>query len=222
MVRFQGNEFWEPWLTEFAGARVVIRFDPADLWSGVHVYAQDGAYLGHAECRVKVGFFDMDEARIHARARSTWLKAQKAEAEAHRTMTAMQLGLTMDSLSSTPAPKVEAKVVKPVFGKAGGTMGAEAPARPSGSPPIDEATVTRIQSGVVASLDAARAGKSPAPDAEETARDRFRRALDHERTRAAGEPVTRDQERWLSVFQTTSEYRSERLLWDDFGDAIFG
>jgi putative transposase len=221
MVRFQGNEFWEPWLTEFAGARVVIRFDPADLWSGIHVYAQDGAYLGHAECRLKVGFFDMDEARIHARARSTWLKAQKAEAEAHRTMTAMQLGLTMDTLSNTPALRVEAKVVKPVFGKAGGQVGAEAPARPSGSPPIDEATFTRIQSGVVASLDAARTTK-PAPAAEETARDRFKRALDIERKLEAGEPVTRDQERWLSVFQNTSEYRSERLIWDDFGDAIFG
>jgi transposase InsO family protein len=226
MIRFQGNEFWEPWLTEFAGARVVIRFDPADLWSGIHVYAQDGAYLGHAECRLKVGFFDMDEARIHARARSTWLKAQKAEAEAHRTLTAMQLGLTMDSLPSAPAPMVEAKVVKPVFGKLGGKSGgkpvAEAPARPSGSPPIDAATFQRIEQGVVASLDAARAGKAPFPAAEETARDRFRRALDIERALEAGRPVTRDQERWLSVFQNTSEYRSERLLWDDFGDTIFG
>jgi hypothetical protein len=220
MVRFQGNEFWEPWLTEFAGARVVIRFDPADLWSGIHVYAQDGAYLGHAECRVKVGFFDMDEARIHARARSTWLKAQKAEAEAHRTMTAMQLGLTMDSLPNAPAPKVEAKVVRAQFGKSGGKPVAEAPARPSGSPPIDAATFERIEQGVVASLDAARAVK--APPAEETARDRFRRALDIERALEAGQAVTRDQERWLSVFQNTSEYRSERLLWDDFGDAIFG
>ncbi|MCU0826616.1 MAG: Mu transposase C-terminal domain-containing protein [Tabrizicola sp.] len=218
MIRFQGNEFWEPWLTEFAGHRVVIRFAPADLWSGIHVYAQDGAYLGHAACRLKVGFFDMDEARIHARARSAWLKAQKAEVEAHRTLTAMQLGMTVDALSTAPVPRVEAKVVRAQFGKAL----PEAPARPSGSPPIDEATFDRIQAGVVANLDAARAGKTPAATAEETARDRFRRALDIERKLEAGEPVTRDQERWLSVFQNTSEYRSERLLWDDFGDAIFG
>lgn len=218
MIRFQGNEFWEPWLTEFAGARVVIRFDPADLWSGVHVYSQDNAYLGHAECRLKVGFFDMDEARIHARARSTWLKAQKAEVEAHRTLTAMQLGLTMEGLVTAPTPKPEAKVVRAQFGK----PVPDTPTRPSGSPPIDESTFERIQSSVVANLDAARTGKVTAPAAEETARDRFRRALDIERKLAAGEPVTRDQERWLSVFQNTSEYRSERLLWDDFGDAIFG
>ena len=216
MVRFQGNEFWEPWLTEFAGHRVVIRFDPADLWSGVHIYAQDGAYLGHADCRLKVGFFDMDEARIHARARGAWLKAQKAEVEAHRTLSAMQLGKTIDAMSTAPAPKPEAKVVRAQFGK----PLPDAPARPSGSPPIDQSTFERIQAGVVANLDAARAGK-PAPAAEETARDRFKRALDIERKLEAGEPVTRDQERWLSVFQNTSEYRSERLIWDDFGDAIF-
>lgn len=217
MIRFQGNEFWEPWLTEHAGARVVIRFDPADLWSGVHIYTQDNAYLGHAECRLKVGFFDMDEARIHARARGAWLKAQKVEVEAHRTLKAMELGQTLDALSTTPPPKPEAKVVRAQFGK----PVPDAIARPSGSPPIEQATFDRLQAGVVANLDAARAGK-PAPAAEETARDRFKRALDIERKLEAGAPVTRDQERWLSVFQNTSEYRSERLLWDDFGDAIFG
>lgn len=217
MVRFQGNEFWEPWLNEHAGARVVIRFDPADLWSGVHVYTQDNAYLGHAECRLKVGFFDMDEARIHARARGAWLKAQKAEVEAHRTLKAMELGQMLDGLSASPAPKPEAKVVRAQFGK----PVPEALARPTGSPPIEQATFDRIQAGVVASLDAARAGK-PAPAAEETSRDRFRRALDIERRLEAGETVTRDQERWLSVFQNTSEYRAERNAWDTFGDAIFG
>jgi putative transposase len=218
MVRFQGNEFWEPWLTEFAGTRVVIRFDPAELWSGVHVYAQDGAYLGHAECRQKVGFFDMDEARIHARARSAWLKAQKAEVAAHRTYKATELGQMLDALSPEPGVRPEAKVVRAQFGK----PVPDAVARPSGSPPIDAATLEKFQSGIVANLDAARAGKAPAPTAEETARDRFRRALEIERALEAGQPVTRDQERWLSVFQNTSEYRAERLLWDDFGDAIFG
>lgn len=219
LIRFQGNEFWEPWLNEFAGARVVIRFDPADLWSGIHVYAQDGAYLGHAECRQKVGFFDMDEARIHARARAAWLKAEKAEVEAHRTLTALQLGMTLDSMATGPAPKPEAKVVRAQFGK---PAMPEPLARPSGSPPIDADTFERIQSSVVANLDAARAGKVLVPTAEETARDRFKRALEIERALAAGETVTRDQERWLSVFKNTSEYRSERLLWDDYGDEIFG
>ncbi len=218
MIRFQGNEFWEPWLSEFAGARVIIRFDPADLWSGVHIYSQDNAYLGHAECRLKVGFFDMDEARLTARLYRGWLKAQKAEVEAHRVYKASEIGQALDGLSTAPAPKPEAKVVRAQFGK----PVPEALTRPSGSPPIDAATLERIQSGIVADLDARRAGKTPTEKVEETARDRFRRALDLERRLEEGKPITRDQERWLSVFQNTSEYRSERLIWDDFGDAIFG
>lgn len=218
MVRFQGNEFWEPWLSEFAGTRVIIRFDPADLWSGVHVYSQDNAYLGHAECRSKVGFFDMDEARLTARLYRGWLKAQKAEVEAHRVFKAVELGQVLDGLSTAAAPKPEAKVVRAQFGK----PVPDAIARPSGSPPIDAGTFDRIQAGVVASLDAARAGKALVEDAEETSRERFRWALDIERRIEVGEPVTRDQQRRLSAYQATSEYRSERLLWDDFGDEIFG
>ncbi|MFN4191849.1 MAG: transposase domain-containing protein [Tabrizicola sp.] len=216
-IRFQRNEFWEPWLSEFAGQRVVIRFDPADLWSGIHVYSQDGAYLGHAGCRSKIGFFDMDEARLHARARAAWLKAEKATLEAHRTWSALDLGTTLDGIPAEPARKPEARIVRAEFGKP-----TQKPStRPSGSPPIDKDTFDRIEAGVVASLDAARAGK-PRGAADETARERFRRALEIERKLAAGETVTRDQERWLSVFRNTSEYRSERVLWDDFGDAIFG
>lgn len=217
MVRFQGNEFWEPWLSEFAAARVIIRFDPADLWSGIHVYTQDNAYLGHAECRLKVGFFDMDEARMTARLYRGWLKAQKAEAEAHRVYKAAELGTMLDAMPSAEVPKVDAKVVRAQFGK----KGVPTPARPNGSPPIDVATITRIQGDMVANLDARRAGKIQTV-AEDTARERFRRALDLERQIEGGAAITRDQERWLSVFQTTSEYRAERMLWDDFGDAIFG
>ncbi len=40
-VWFQGNEFWDVWLQDHADARVIIRFDPAAFWDGVHVYSAD-------------------------------------------------------------------------------------------------------------------------------------------------------------------------------------
>jgi hypothetical protein len=57
-----------------------------------------------------------------------------------------------------------------------------------------------------------------APAPEEQARDRFRRALELERQ----DSPTIEQQRWLSAYQATPEYRAERMLWDDLGDAIFG
>lgn len=214
LIKFQGNEFWEPWMNEIAGQRVVIRFDPAAFFDGVHVYSQDGAYLGHAECRSKVGFFDMDEARTHSRARSAWLKAERSVVDAERRYTATQIGAALDDITPADTPKTEAKVVRPTFGKP--TL--EMRQAGTGSPPVPQAEIAQLQLAMVADLAAHR----PRPVADETERERFHRALTMERRLIAGDPVTPDQQRWLHQYQNTSEYRAERLVWDDFGDAIFG
>lgn len=217
-IKFKENEFWEPWMTEIAGKRVIIRFDPANLWSGVHVYSADNAYLGHAECRVKAGFFDMDEARIHGRARAAWIKAERAALAAQRRMTAAEVGALLDDLNPDPAPSVEAKVVKANFGKGKGL-----PAdiqRPTVASTYSDDAVSEMQSALIADLTARRAAS--APSREETSRERFRRALELERRLVAGEPITTEQQRMLSVYQNTPEYLSERSLWEGFGDAYFG
>ena len=72
-VAFQGNRYWGEWMQDIAGKRVVIRFDPADLWSGVHIYGADNTYLGHAPCMERKGFFDIEEARVMARERRRWI-----------------------------------------------------------------------------------------------------------------------------------------------------
>lgn len=57
--------------------------------------------------------------------------------------------------------------------------------------------------------------------AEETDTDRFKRALDLERRAKAGEALTVEQQRWLSVYQSQPEYRAQRGIYDAFGDAMF-
>ena len=215
LIKFQGNEFWEPWMNEIAGQRVVIRFDPAAFFDGLHVYSQDGAYLGHAECRSKVGFFDMDEARTHSRARAAWLKAERGAAAAERRFTAAQIGEALDEIAPDAAAAPEAKVVRPMFGKP--TL--EVRQAGTGSPPVAQADIARLQSAMVEDLASRR---SMPPEPEQTERQRFHRAVVMERRLAAGEAVTPDQQRWLHQYQNTSEYRAERMVWDDFGDAIFG
>ncbi|QYK42834.1 MAG: Mu transposase C-terminal domain-containing protein [Paracoccaceae bacterium] len=217
-IAFMGNGFWEPWCHEIAGKRVVIRFDPADLHAGVHIYGADGAYLGHAACREKAGFFDMDEARAHAKARRDWVNAEKRAAEAHRRMTASDLGAILDATAPAPASPPDAKVVRPVFGQPAAVP--ERPAAPPAGAPVS-ADVARHQAAIIADLSARRAPVATAP-AEETDRERFRRALDLERREATGEVLTIEQARWLAAFQASSAYQAERLLWRDYGDEIFG
>lgn len=213
MVRFMGNEYHDDWLSSVAGERIIARFDPADLWSGLHIYSQSNAYLGHAPCKVKAGFLDMAEGRAHARARKSWMSAEKRALEAHRTFRATELGELLDGTVPVERAPSEAKVVRAAFGTGRSKIQSGDPMQPTGS------DVTAAQAAIVEDL-ASRRGK--AVEAEETARERFRRALDLERNLTGGAAVTSEQQRWLSVYQTTPEYRAERMLFDDFGDAIFG
>lgn len=211
-IAFQGNTYHAPWLIEIAGQRVVVRFDPADLWSGVHVYSAENEYLGHAPCQMKVGFKDSAEARHLAKARRAALAAERRALEAHRRFTAMDLGQLLEAAApEAPRPAVEAKVVRPAFGSGRRA----APERDDAF----EAEVEAVGQALVADL-AARRGVARAPEEDE--RDRFRRALDLERRIASGEAVTADQQRWLSVYQHEPEYQGQRLLWEEYGDAMFG
>lgn len=205
------NEFWDDWMHEIAGQRVIVRVDPANFWDGAHIYTAENAYLGFAPIRQKGQFFNADEARAHSRARNDWLRAEKAKAAALAKMSAIELGKYLDDAAPSEPIKPDAKVVKPIFGKG--------PRRPEAGTGIPSAEVEAAQAVIVADLASRRNAQTTL---EETARERFRRALDLERSMQAGDVVTREQERWLSVYQTSSEYRSERALFDDFGDAIFG
>lgn len=208
-IRMEGNEYWSDWMHAIAGERVIVRFDPADLHAGVHVYSADNRYLGEAACRVKAGFLSVEEARLHAKARGDWLKAERAALAAHRRLTARELGIDLDATApGDPVPAPEAKVVRGLF-KAARRAPSEAVAQPG---------LEAAQAVVIADLSARRA----APVATEAPRDRFGRALELERAIEAGNPVTPEQAHWLRVYQLTPEYRAERMLWSDFGDAYFG
>lgn len=218
-VWFQGNEFWSDWMQQVAGQRLIVRFDPAAFWDGLHIYTAENAYLGHAPVRQKVGFFDADEARVHSRARNDWMRAEKAKAAALERYTAVQLGEFLDDAAPTAPAKPESKVVKAVFGRPDA-------ARPEAgrfaqAPKAEPASVEVVAAQAAIVVDLA-SRQLPQASAEETARDRFKRALEIERTMEGGTAVTRDQERWLSGYQMTPEYRAERHLWTDFGEAYLG
>lgn len=208
-ITFLGNEYWAPWLHEHAGKRMVVRFDPADLHAGVHVYSFDNRYLGAADCLMKGGFLSLEAAREHNRARKDWMRAEKEALKRHRRLTALEMGLALDATGpGDPVPAPEAKVVRPVF-RAVPRTEPEQPPRPE---------VAAAQAVVVADLAARRAPKP----AEEAPKERFQRALELERVLEAGGEITAEQARWLNGYQKTPEYRAERAMWADFGDAYFG
>lgn len=76
-ISFAGNTYWVPELSTMPGARVLIRFDPDDLHSEIHVYAQDGRFILTAQVWAAEGFRSQDGARRIAKVRSDYRKAVK-------------------------------------------------------------------------------------------------------------------------------------------------
>lgn len=216
VLRFMKNEYWAPWLHDIAGERVVARFDPADLHSGLHVYALDGGYLGHAECRQAVGYFDVDEGRAHERARKQWMRAERAQLDAARRLRVADISAHLDGAPAPkrPAPPAEAEVVRPVFRS-------PAAAPPPAAPEAEAAHAALVRSFDEARAQAGRADESGAGEPDEPLA-RFRRALELGRRQEAGEAIGAEAARWLGHYRATPEYRAHAAIYEDFGEGMFG
>ena len=210
------NGYWADWMNEHAGADVVARFDPENLHAGVHIYTLAGEYLGQAECREKVGFFDLVGARLHAKAERARRKVEKQLLDAMRPVSVQDLARELDAAPAPESPLVEAKVVemaparraKPLFDR-------EMPV-----PETSDAAEAQREALVV---EFRRAAEAPsAEDLVEPPAARFRRALDIEARSDAGQPVGSAEADWLKIYSETPEYTRQRMLFDDFGEAGLG
>lgn len=207
-ISFMGNKYWSPWLHDVAGKKIIARFDPADLWAGLHVYGLDGRYLGRVDCQDKSGHFDVAEGSAHNKARRQWMKAEKVSAEAHRKYRAAELGQLLDAAAPPPVAPVAAKVIQPLFGQ-----------RPAPKPAADPAAEA-AQEALIADFGQARAARAPAP--EDEALGRFREALELEARLAEGEAIRPDRQHWLTGYQGQPEYQAYRQMLETHGVEIFG
>ncbi len=129
-VRLAGNRYWTEELSQHAGTRVVIRFDPDALHGSVHCYTLAGAYIGEAECIQAAGFNDTTAARDHARERKRWMRAQREQLAAERRMTALDVAKLLPDTDAPAHANPQPKVLRPQFGR---KTGAAAPEQPGGS-----------------------------------------------------------------------------------------
>ncbi|MFD1342914.1 transposase domain-containing protein [Litorisediminicola beolgyonensis] len=217
LIKFMGNEYWSAWMHEIAGQKVVARFDPADLRAGLQLYRLDGTFLGQAACKLAAGFFDLEEARAHKSAQRRWMKAEKEAAEAARRFDAAKLGEFLDGAAppdGAPTEPLEAKVVSLPR------------ARPLEAPRVQPAPMSHeeraAREAFVADFNARKAERQRPTEDEDDPRFFFRRALEMEARQEAGEPLTRDQERWLSSYQQTPEYRAQKRIHEDLGSGFEG
>lgn len=208
------NGYWSDWMNEYAGQDVIARFDPENLHAGLHIYTPDGEYLGLAECREKVGFFDMVGARLHRKAERARRKAEKQLLDAVRPISVHELASELNAMPKPESPLVEAKVVEMGSMRARKALFEREMPVPAESPALDAARENIV-------LDFKRAQEEEASPVE-TPADRFRRAMQMEARSEAGQTLGRAEVEWLQNYQNTPEFTRQRIMFEDFGEAGLG
>ena len=135
-VHIAGNRYWTEALTGHIGKKVVLRFDPENLHSGVGVYSLTGVFIDEAEKKNAVGFADKAAASEAARAKTQIRRANKQKLAAERRLSAAQVAAQLPDVQNAelPAPGV----IEAVFGRPQLTVDAQAqPAQRTGTDDVD-------------------------------------------------------------------------------------
>lgn len=103
-IRFAGNQYWSAELSAMPGARVMIRFDPDDLHSEIHVYAQDDRFLMTVPVWAAEGFRSQEASKRIAKVRSDYRKAAKKKEEALDLLDAATMAELLDKTPKPEAP----------------------------------------------------------------------------------------------------------------------
>lgn len=91
-INLFGNRYWTPALTAYAGQNITARFDPENLFAGIHVYDFKDRLIAEAPCVEDSGFYSVSAARIQSKTRNAYLKAAKDMKDLHAKLTPTELG----------------------------------------------------------------------------------------------------------------------------------
>lgn len=209
-----GNYFWSDWMSEYAGQRVIVRFDIKDLQSGIHIYALTGAFMGFAPCQIARGFRDLTAAKETARARARFRRAQRALLKAERGLSRKTIAAHLDAIPIPDPVVAENKIVALPRGDARPVAARVArPEYQDKMTPEQEAQVIAFQEQFHAEQE-----RRQAKAKEDEPIDRYRRAVTLERDLAAGKEIGASAATWLRGYQTTSEYFAHSDMHRDIGD----
>lgn len=204
------------------GATVFCRMDPADL-GRILLFQPDGeTYVGDAVCPELAG---LDPVETIAKVKA----AQKAHVDGRikdirremRRIGPRQIADAMRRQGENRSGNLLAFPQRSERHSTAALGAAAAAARPagtrSGSDTELAAKAAEIHEALLRGADpnsASTPGVTPLP---ETREQRFRRALELEKRRGAGDPLRDEDLLWLGGYLQGSEYRAMRQLFDEFG-----
>lgn len=209
-----GNYFWSDWMSEYAGKRVIVRFDIEDLQSGIYIYELTGEFMGFAPCQLARGFRDLTAAKENARAKAQFRRAHRKLLKAERRLSPKEIAAQLDAIPAPDPVVPENKIVAMPKGDARPVAARVARLEyQDRMTPEQEAEVIAFQEQFYAELERRKARAK-----EEEPIDRYRRAVTLEQELSAGKNIGASAANWLRGYQTTSEYFAHRDMHRDVGD----
>lgn len=213
------------------GTAVFVRRDPLDA-GRVYAFTPDGAqFLATATCAELAGISPESllqasrerQAEVMADAmapvRATMRKLAKGPALIERALEVDRrdaVARAEEAANVIRLPRREEIHTTPQIDAAMAAF--DEPSRAARSAPMDAAAQERHRQ-LVAELE------GPAVDSnvvqlrkEETPEQRFARLIAVEQRRDRGEPVSEDEAYELGSYQLSSEYKSRKMVWEDFGE----
>lgn len=107
-----GNRYWTGELSMIAGTAVMVRFDPDNLHSEIHVYTRDGKFIATAPIWNAAGFANMAEAKKLQKIRKDWRRKTKDAEQAMDLLDAEELAASMPKFVEPDLPS--SPIVRPV------------------------------------------------------------------------------------------------------------
>ncbi len=113
-VRIEGNRYWAAELSAHLGDKVLVRFDPDDLHSEVHIYARTGEFIATAPVIEKAGFFDKASAGKRRAQEAEWRRTVREKERLEDLLAVGDLARLLDDGEEPAAAPIAPTVVRAV------------------------------------------------------------------------------------------------------------
>lgn len=132
-IELLGTRYYSPLLSQYAGKKLTVRFDPQNLHNPLQVYDQKDVFLFEAPVFGDVRFDDTDAARDHGRKRRELKKATKIQQKVLAELSIDELARILPSPEPADHPEPSPRKVRRL---------ATGGARPLPAPPYPQEEVT--------------------------------------------------------------------------------
>ena len=200
-ITFMKGRYWSEWMYQIAGQKIVARYDPEALDAGLHIYAMDGAYLGHAADLGTGEFLNVADARELARKRAQHTRSVKDTAKAAKELSAAEIAARLKNAGRVlNDERPVAEIVQ---------IAKAHPRAPKPASRVLSADEIEQQSKLQAQVTRLRDRQKTPDELADQPEVSFARAMELEAQIEEGRhPLTQAQGDWLAEYQLSAEYRA--------------